>query len=39
MPVQFSAAAVIEHWIKTLKELGREEQAEKDSISKKYLGA
>lgn len=39
MPVQFSAVAVIEHWIKTLNELGMEEQAGKDSISNEYLGA
>lgn len=39
MPVQFSAVAVIEHWIKILKELGMEEQAGKDSLSNKYPGA
>lgn len=34
MPVQFSAVAVIEHQIKTLNELGMEEQEGKDSIKK-----
>lgn len=39
MPVQFPAVAVIEHWIKTLNELGMEEQAGKDTIGSNYLGA